>query len=153
MLTILALLTTAAALSLREPWRRARWQACGEQFAALERHARHEARRTGRFVELVCDAEARRIEFRDTASGAHESPGRVQQLPAQFTIEAFRTPTAAAESGELRIVISPRGTSDSYALQVRRDEQTAEWWIVSGLSGQVTQWEGEADVAGLLTAR
>jgi prepilin-type N-terminal cleavage/methylation domain-containing protein len=131
---LLAVLTSAAALSFSQPIRNARQQDAIAQLASLDATARQAAVSSGRIVSLVFDLSTGEIQRRD---GGSRAPRFQSSLPAGFRVDRLRIGRHASSSGAMTVDFSSLGVSRTYAVHVQ-GPATDRWLLLSGLAGQMT---------------
>jgi len=132
---IMALLASAAALSLSGPVRRARAREAVDVVMAADRSARQEAHDSGRVVRLAFDPSTGAI------SRVEGAEGRVTQfrvvVPRSFTISDVLVGRRVYRQTRAEVGFSGAGFSPSYA--VRLMGPGADGWVVfAGLTGQAS---------------
>ena len=138
---LLALLTTAAALTFAEPLRRARASEAVDQLRSFDADARHYARRFGRPVRMEFDLSA------GTLSRREEAGARLgQQIVLRgCAIDRLRTPGGEAFGGSVTIPCSALGVSRTYAVHLV-GAGADSWLLVSGLTGEVTRVTNDVEI-------
>jgi type II secretory pathway pseudopilin PulG len=136
MLVVLALmgvLTAAVSLSLRGTARAARAADVAGRLAGFDRSAREAARRLGRPVELRFDLS--RGTVHRAAGGEAPTPLR---LPDGFRVTGLALPGGTVGAGEVRVPVSARGQTPSYAARVEGPEAAEGdvWLMAAGLTGR-----------------
>ena len=131
---LLALLTSAAALSFSQPIRAARAQDAIEQLRGFDATARQAAVSSGHTVRLAFDLRAGTLARRD--EGGRTLRYR-STLPPGFRVDQVRVGDHTASSGQALLDISPLGASRTYALHLR-GPSTDQWLLTAGMSGQMT---------------
>src|SRR5215208_2650090 len=114
-IVIMALLTSAAALSFTGPLRAAQAQDGIEQIRAFDASSRVYARRFGKDITLVFDISRGTLLRRE---GVRFEPLYQAHLPHGCSIERVRSGDRIADSGEIAILCSPLGLSRSYAVHL-----------------------------------
>jgi prepilin-type N-terminal cleavage/methylation domain-containing protein len=144
---ILALLATAAALSMDQPLRAARSRDLLQQLHAFDMGARQAAILSGKDVRIVFDLSSNSVSRFD--GGQLTDLRRREHLPPGFRIDQVLLSATSAFSGEVPIDISPMGFSRSYAIHLIGPGPD-RWIIFAGLSGDTTQARDEATTHAIL---
>lgn len=154
-LVLAAVLTTAVAVALTSPARAAQAKDAAERVEAFDRLVREHAKTAGAPQAIVFDLNRGTVRRGETATdetGAQE-PGPVLQLPGQFRIERLLLPNGPVLSGEVRVPVSARGQTPSYALLLtERRQQKGHWLAFAGLTGQMTEVRDAAEAEQLFAA-
>jgi prepilin-type N-terminal cleavage/methylation domain-containing protein len=135
---LLALLSSAAALSFVRPLRAAREMQALDVVRRTDTFAREQTERFGRPITLVFDLSAGTITRESTTSN----------LPETFSLREVRTGDVSTQDGAYALPISPPGLSRSYALHIV-GPGADRWVLFAGLSGEMTTTD-EATVDQLL---
>jgi prepilin-type N-terminal cleavage/methylation domain-containing protein len=144
---VLALLTSAAALSLSRPIASARERDAMDQLASFDAASRQAAIAAGAPVRIVFDLSTAALLRRD---GRDLSELRCRtMLPTGCRIEQVRIGSAEFSSGEVFVDVSPLGLTRSYAVQIS-GPQAQHWIVVAGLTGQSAEVGDERAVASIL---
>ena len=129
---IMALLASAAALSLSGPVRKARAKEAVEVVIAADRSARQEAHDSGRTVRLVFDPSTAAISRAEGATTQFRST-----LPRSFKISDVIVGRRAFRETGAEVGFSGAGFSASYAIHLTGPG--ADGWVVfAGLTGQAS---------------
>ena len=141
---IMALLASAAALSLSGPVRKARAREAVDVVIAADRSARQEAQDSGRPVRLVLDP---------TTSTISRMEGTVTQfrsaLPRSFRISDVLVGRRVFREAGTEVGFSGAGFSTSYAVHLTGPG--ADGWVVfAGLTGQASVVSDEQAVRNIL---
>jgi len=140
---LLALLSSAAAVSLSTPIRNARAMDAQDIVRDADARARQEAVGNHQSVLIRFDTQSRAILRMDS-----DSLGIIRArnaLPWGFSLDRAET----AEGGTDTIEISPSGFSRSYLVHLS-GPSFDQWLIVAGLSGQVTSTPSESDAMAVI---
>jgi len=140
-IVILALLAGVVAVSVRAHLENAKLELLLARVEAFDGRLRDETRRQNRLEELRINAQEGCI-----AQGEATSPPRVIRVTGRIRIDRIRTTDFDGEFGELRVLISPLGQSDTYALRFRTAQGRQVWLVVLGVSGQCLRLEKEEQV-------
>ena len=132
-IVILALLSTAAAMSFSRPLQATRARDAVNQICALDASARQAARRFGKPVQIIFDLADHTIQRRERDAITFSSA-----LPAGGKIDEIRTSARRESLGEVFIDCSASGMSRTYAVHVV-GPQLDRWVLFAGLTGQITQ--------------
>ena len=147
-LALAAVLTSAAALSLRGVARGARLEDVAGQFVGFDRTARDAARRFGRPLELRFDLG--RGTVRRAGGGQGAMPLR---LPEGFRVAGLVLPGGAASAGgEVRVPVSARGQTPSYAARLAGANGEELWVVAAGLTGRTMVVRDADDVRDIFAA-
>jgi prepilin-type N-terminal cleavage/methylation domain-containing protein len=130
---IIALLSTAAALSFSHTLAAARAREAFGQVQSLDASARQFARRWGRTIQIVLDLSNRTLARRERNVNTF-----VTSLPSGCRIDEVRMSSRRESVGEVSIECSANGLSRTYAVHVV-GPQLDQWLVFAGLSGQVTK--------------
>lgn len=149
-LALLAIVTTAVTMSLRQPLQNARLQRALASLEDADHRARVEARKWSTAVELRITSTG---EVRQTALHAADAAlsERVVALDGGLRIDRFLTASADSDEGELVVRISPTGQSDTYAIRLRAGDQRQAWLLVVGASGQTNRTNEDNTVETLVS--
>jgi prepilin-type N-terminal cleavage/methylation domain-containing protein len=152
-LVLTALLTTAVAVALTSPARAARARDAAERIDSFDRLVREHAKRAGAAQAIVFDLNRGTVRRGETESedGIRE-PGSILQLPGQFRVERLLLPGGPVLSGEVRVPVSPRGQTPSYAVLLVERKQKPHWLVFAGLTGQMTEARDATEVEQLFAA-
>jgi prepilin-type N-terminal cleavage/methylation domain-containing protein len=131
---LLALLTSAAALSFSQPIRAARSHDAIEQLRSFDATARQAAVSSGGAVRLAFDLGAGTLVRRDDRGRQLRFQST---LPSGFRVDQVRIGDHKTSSGQALVDVSPLGASRTYALHLR-GPSTDQWLLVAGMSGQMT---------------
>jgi prepilin-type N-terminal cleavage/methylation domain-containing protein len=146
---LLALLTSAAALSFSAPLRAARAQDAIAQLREFDQSARRAAIASGRAVRMVFDLSDASLLRRD---GPQLDQRRAQTaLPHGFRVDEVRIGEHRESVGEALVDISPLGLSRTYALHVV-GSSFDQWLLVAGMSGEVKAISDEAEISIIFEA-
>lgn len=147
-LALAAVLTSAVAVSLRGVARGARVEDVAGQFAGFDRTARDAARRFGRPLELRFDLG--RGTVRRAGGGQAAMPLR---LPEGFRVAGLVLPGGAvAAGGEVRVPVSVRGQTPSYAVRLAGGNGEELWVVAAGLTGRTLVVRDADDVQDIFAA-
>jgi prepilin-type N-terminal cleavage/methylation domain-containing protein len=144
---LLALLTSAVALSFSGPIQRARGQDAIEQIRSFDAAARDAARREGREVRMALDLSAGTLARRE---GADLESLRCQiALPPGFRIEQLRVAGQTYSDGEAVIDVSSLGLSRSYGIHLV-GPGLDQWLVFAGQGGNMTRVQDEETMSSIL---
>jgi len=133
---LLAMLTSAAALTFSKPIAIARAGDAIEQLRSFDSTARRAAVAGGQTVRILFQVSTGNIQRRD---GADLSNIRYSSaLPAGCRFDQIRIGAELLSSGEIPLDISAQGLSRSYALHVI-SPQTNQWIVFAGMTGEIKQ--------------
>jgi prepilin-type N-terminal cleavage/methylation domain-containing protein len=147
-IAIMALLTSAAALSFTGPLRAAQAQDAIEQVRAFDASSRLYARRFGKETTLVFDVSTQTLARRE---GVRHEPVYQAHLPRGCSIERVRCGDRIADSGEIAIPCSSLGLTRSYTVHLV-GPSTDRWISFAGLSGEMTVTAHDPDDANNFAA-
>jgi len=144
---ILALLATAAAMSLAQPLRAARSHDLLRQLRSIDSSARAAAVASGQDVRMVFD-------LSDNSIARLDGPQLLalrsrENLPIGYQIDQIRVSAQSTFSGAVPIDVSPMGFSRSYALHIL-GPSFDRWIIFAGMSGDMTQAPDDAATDAIL---
>jgi type II secretory pathway pseudopilin PulG len=134
---ILALLTSAVAMSFAEPLKKARARDAAEMVQAFDQTSRAAARRSGKMIEMTFDLFENSLARRERDATTSRS-----QLPGGYVIDRFRSADRNISSGEAVVTCAPMGISRSYALRLR-GPGLDRWIVFAGLTGQISTVQDE----------
>lgn len=148
-LALMAVLATTVSLSLRGTARAARIEDVAGRVAAFDRSAREAARRFGRPLELRFDFSERTVE----RAGGSERPTPLR-LPEGFRVTAVALPGGTVGAGEVRVPVSVRGHTPSYAVHVEGPNGDGDdvWLMAAGLTGRTLVLRDAAEVQDIFAA-
>ena len=142
-LALAAVLTGTAALSLRGAARAARAEDVAGLLASFDRSAREAAWRLGAPLELRFDL-GRGTVHRAGGDGDESLPLR---LPEGFRVaELVLADGGAVTAGEVRLAVSARRQTPSYAVRVEGAGGESIWLVAAGLSGRTVVLSDASDV-------
>lgn len=139
-MALLAILTSAVAMTLRPSLDQARQNAFVRRIGALDSRLRDQARRQNRLLVLAIDIEEGEVFHEDS-----DGKTRAIRLGNSVRIDQFRMADKSVDAGQVRISISPLGRSDSYALRLRGSSGRKQWLVVFGLTGQTLTFDEDLD--------
>jgi prepilin-type N-terminal cleavage/methylation domain-containing protein len=145
---ILALLATAAAMSMAQPLRAARSQDLIRQLRSFDAIARQSAISSGQEVRMLFDISGRSVSRMDGAQLA-DLRSRAN-LPPGYEVDQIRVSTQSTFSGAIPVDVSCMGFTRSYALHLRGPGFN-QWLIFAGLGGDVTEAFDDATTNAILT--
>jgi prepilin-type N-terminal cleavage/methylation domain-containing protein len=147
-IAIMALLTSAAALSFSGPLRATRASDAIRQVQSFDDATRQHAKRFGKDLQIVLDLSRDRLIRRQSADGPamHEL-----QLPHGCRIERVRVGGKVIDSGEAVLACSNLGLTRSYAAHLV-GPGLDRWILVAGLTGEVTTATHDLNDAGSFDA-
>jgi prepilin-type N-terminal cleavage/methylation domain-containing protein len=154
-LVLAAVLTTAVAVALTGPARAAQARDAAERIGAFDRLVREHAKTTGAPQAIVCDLNRGAVRRGETVTeeAGDQEPGSVLQLPGQFRVERLLLPGGPVLSGEVRVPVSARGQTPSYALLLtERRQPKGHWLVFAGLTGQMTEVRDATEAEQLFAA-
>ncbi len=143
-MVIVAVLAGLTTLTLRSHIDRARLASACRLLRACDRHVRFDA--AARQQPLV-------LELHSTRSMLRLPDGRRCSLGRGVRVDRLWTPHVASNRGTLRVVMSPTGQSDTYAVRLRCGKLSARWIMVLGTSGQSFELRDEGVVRELISVR
>lgn len=148
-IALMAVLATTVSLSLRGTARAARIEDVAGRVAAFDRSAREAARRFGRPLELRFDLSAGTVE----RAGGSDQPAPLR-LPAGFRVKAVALPGGTVGAGEVRVPVSVRGHTPSYAAHVegRGGDGDDIWLMAAGLTGRTLVIRDATEVQDIFSA-
>jgi len=126
---------------------RARLQAEVERIAALDGSLRLHAARHIESASLQIDLQEGQVE---RWIGSDERLARTIELSRAVQITRFLSATRDVDGGRVTIDYSRQGRSETFALELSTADRTSTWLLFAGLTGQMSQWEEEHDVEGML---
>lgn len=140
---IIGMLTGVVAVRLRGPYRQARFEDVLQRVAVLDGQVRSYTQRFGKPQQLMVDMQndvlytrnpggGRGLSFRETVAGSAD-------------VDRVLLPEGPVGGGTATINFSEDGQARSYAVSFRLGKQQV-WLLFSGVTGQVTQLDGETDV-------
>ena len=132
--SIMALLTSAVALSFNGPIQSTRARDAINQVQSLDSSARTYAKRFGKDVEIVFDVSQNRLLRRE---GKDKEVSYDAPLPRGCRIERLRIGGRIIDSGEAAIACSTMGLTRSYTLHLV-GPKLDRWISVAGLTGEMT---------------
>jgi hypothetical protein len=142
-IVIMAMLTTAAALSFSGPLRATRASDMIRQVQAFDDVTRQHAKRFGKDLQIVFDLSRGRVIRRQSAQGPVMQE---LQLPHECRIERVRVGGKVFDSGEVVLACSNLGLTRSYAAHLV-GPGLDRWIVVAGLTGEVTTAANDLDDA------
>ncbi len=144
---LLALLSSAAALTFSGQLKEAQTRDSLEQLRSFDETTRLFARRYGHAEKIVFDLTANTLSRRDGPDGAAV---RAQvSWPTGFWVDEIRVGSAGAVRSGSTIDVSASGISPSYAIRLRGPELD-QWVLFAGLTGDMTKVPDEQTMATLL---
>ncbi len=146
-LALMAVLTATVSLSLRGTARAARVEDVAGRVASFDRTAREAARRFGEPLELRFDLS--RGTVHRAGSGQEPAPLR---LPEGFRVVGLVLPGGAVGTGEVRVPVSARGHTPSYAARVEGANGEEIWLVAAGLTGRTLVVRDAAEVEHIFAA-
>ena len=132
--SIMALLTSAVALSFNGPIQSTRARDAIDQVQSLDSSARAYAKRFGKDVQIVFDISQSRLLRRE---GMDKQVSYEVALPRGCRIECFRIGNRTIDSGEVTIVCSTLGLTRSYQFHLV-GPKLDRWISFAGLTGEMT---------------
>ena len=146
---LLALLTSAVALSFSGRLKAARSRDSLEQLRSFDATARQFSMRYSRAVQIVFDLSANTLARRE---GANDDVARCQvSWPTGYWVDEVRIGNQLYANGEAASVgISPLGIGPTYAVRLRGPDYD-QWIVSAGLTGIMTPVKDESTVAMLLS--
>ena len=149
-LVIVAIVSAAVVLNVREPLRRTGMQACLDEIATFDRLTRTLAREHDRPLRLVVDLSEGRL--RRTDEAGREEQGEALRLPSGHRIAELRLAGQTIDSGAATVSCSARGLTPTYAVRVEGPGGWRRWVLVAGLSGQTWEPDDGKPLADILEA-
>ena len=149
-LALVAVLTTAVSLSLRTTARAARVEDVLGRLAAFDRTAREAAVRVGEPLELRFDLDRGTVH----RAGGGEAPAPLR-LPDAFRVAALALPGRTVTGGEVRVPVSVRGHTPSYAALLDGPGGGAgdgRWLVTAGLTGRTVVVINAGDINDIFAA-
>ncbi len=143
-ITILGILATGVAWSLRGPLMTARAENAAEQFLAVDRLMRDHSQRFARPVVLALDLDRGRIQSGDLQGTRNSASSSMNGIP----VDCVLTAEECVECGTIEIPFDARGQSPTYALRLRTTHDRSRWIVVLGITGQTLRVE-EAEIDGI----
>jgi prepilin-type N-terminal cleavage/methylation domain-containing protein len=142
-ITIMGLLTTAAALSFTGPLRTARAADAIAQLRSFDGRARQYAKRFNKDVQIVFDVSRGKMIRREVSRDGNEYE---TSLPGGCSIERVRQGVHVVDSGEIAIAYSRLGLTRSYTVHLV-GPGLDRWISVAGLTGEMTTTAHDVDDA------
>jgi prepilin-type N-terminal cleavage/methylation domain-containing protein len=146
---LMAMLASAAALSMNGPLTSARAADAAEMVSSFDAAVRIYARRYHSGAQIVFDLSAGKISRRQKHDNLDDHASTF--LPSGFSIDEIRQAQHLASVGETHINVSAMGLSPSYAVHLL-GPRSDQWLVFAGLSGQVRQVNNEAAIDAILTS-
>jgi prepilin-type N-terminal cleavage/methylation domain-containing protein len=144
---LLAIFAGVAAVSVRGHVDEARLVAALNRIQSLDGRLRDEAQRLRRSGELSVDADDGRV-FQVGTPYSAARPSRSIALGGGLRIDRLRTSRHNQRRGQLRVLISSHGQSDTYAVRLRTGSGRQAWLVVLA-SGQCLRIEQDQDVRAI----
>ena len=147
-LALMGLMLAVAAVSFKDPYRRAQSQYAVEQVVHADRRLRDHARRFGRSAELTIDLERGLIHATEQTAERRSDKG---PLALRFASPVDRVVLGRRhiDYGRASIHFSTSGRSKTYALRLRGADRVSRWLLFAGETGQVTVSEHEKEINDL----
>jgi len=148
-LTLLAIMAAAVLLSPTKWFRSTRLPDVINQIAMLDHLARHQAVRFSRPVSLTFDLNkgtVHRSETLDPSKHSHR-----MKLPGHVKIaRVVMASTPPVSFGKAIVPCSTHGQTPTYALLLKPPDDSEQWVVVAGLTGQTVKVHDEKKVYELL---
>ncbi len=145
---ILGMLTAMASLSLGGVMDRYQLGRAAETLEAFDAQARREAARSREGVSAILRRGTNELILRNAA----ERPLRARsqyRMPRKVEIGEIRMQRKALSARDVTIMVSDRGRSPTYAVELRRGAMS-RWIVILGISGQVIPVQSEDEVDAIL---
>ena len=148
-IALLAIFASLAGISVRGHIANARLELALESIEALDGRIRDEALRRQSPDELRINVDRGKVY--QSGAGRKLPSSRTVALGDTVQIDRIRIAKRESRHGELRVLVSLHGQSDSYALRLSTSTGRKVWLVVLGATGQCLRIEEEKDVASLLS--
>ena len=146
-LTLIAIVSATAAISLREPYRRARLEHAVDQLVAADQQARGRARRFDRPYRLVYDLDRNEVRISDGSPG--KTSPTVLRVGRGVQIDRLLQKGDRQTHGAPWVEVRSQGTTPTYAVRVRTAKDQCAWLFYCGVTGQVTRLDEDSHVEAL----
>ena len=149
-LALTAVLTAAVSLSFRGAARAARADDAAGALASFDRTARDAARRFGRPLELRFDLGRGTVR----RAGATAADRVALRLPEGFRVAGLALPGGGAvvATGEVRVPVSARGQTPSYAARIVGPGGGELWLVTAGLTGNTIRVRDASEIEHIFAA-
>jgi len=147
-LTLIAVVSATATVSLREPYRRARLEHAVDQLAMADQQARGRARRLDRPCRLVYDLDQNEVRISDGSRG--KTSPTVVRTGRGVQIDRLLRKGDRQTNGAPWVEVRSQGTTPTYAVRVRTAKDQCTWLFYCGVTGQVTRLDKDSHVEALL---
>lgn len=149
-LALTAVLTTIAAVSLRQSVRRAGERDAAERLAAFDNLARIDCRRSQRSCQLVFSVGGQSVRrVRSESETEVDSPAL--QLGGNQSIARVMLPNRSIEAGDAAVEMSASGLSASYVVELRRAGDS-QFILLTGLGGKQVKLKDADEAQSILAA-
>lgn len=148
-LAIISIISVSAALSLRQPLQQARIQRALGSLETADRRARQAAIQSSTNVTLTFDTDKGTVSV--TGQGL-DTDRRPLELDGGIRIDRFETRQRPAD-GKFATSISPFGQSETYAIRLRTGEDSREWLVIIGATGQAIRSKEDNIVETIFSAQ
>ncbi len=148
-LLIMAIAAGAAVLRLDSPAARARMEDVVSEITNCDALVRNYAREHNRRVCLVVDLSENRLKCMDEQK--EKRLGAEVKLPSRFSISRVLIGRMDINSGTTTINFTRKGLTPSYAVLLEGKKTQGRWLFVSGLTGQIVEFDREEDVREIFT--
>ncbi len=147
-LALIGLMMAVAAVSFKQPYRKAQSQYAVEQIMHVDRRLRDHARRFGRAAELTIDLERGQIYAVEENADGKARKGRMA-LRVASQVDRVLLGRRRFDYGRAKIQVSSIGRTNTYALRLRGADGGRRWLLFAGESGQVTESTHEKEITDL----
>ena len=152
-LVIIGMLAGAASLSLRGVSEQMSLSDAGEQLQQFDELWRQHAIRHGQASQLVIDLAQQSLYCQTIRAGDGDAAQRQLRLPGTLKLVEVKLADEPAIRTAVAITCTAKGIGPTYAVAIEhRRTSERKWFIVAGLTGQVTQAEDEEQVDAVLSA-
>ncbi|MEQ1905316.1 MAG: type II secretion system protein [Pirellulaceae bacterium] len=144
-LTILALFTTLAVVSFREPYQKIRFRNTIEQIDFWQTLQRKQCRRARQPQILIMDFEAQKLQV-----GNGASPSQCLTFQGGMVVDQLIVSGKVSNQGTTAMMIGVDGQCETFALHLSGPFQQTRWLLFAGTTGQMTELDSAEQVHGAL---
>jgi len=142
-LTMIALFTAVAVVSLREPYQKIRFRNAIEQIDFWQTMQRKQCRRSRHSQVLVMDFDAQQLR-----AGNARRPDQLLSFQGSIVVDQFMVAGATVNQGTPAIMMGTDGQCPTFAVHLTGPFQQTRWLLFAGTTGQLTELESEEHVYG-----